>query len=65
MVSSSCLMVVKVNLTDNAAERESRLNEHQAELARSQVACARLSQVSDFVESNIILHILAIDPPKS
>lgn len=40
------LLMVKVNLTDNAAEREARLNEGRAELARSKAACARLSQVS-------------------
>ena len=38
-------MDVKVNLTDNTAEREARANECQAEFARSQAICARLSQV--------------------
>ncbi|GMN60733.1 hypothetical protein TIFTF001_029810 [Ficus carica] len=33
-----------VNLTDKAVEREARLNESEAELARSRAACTRLSQ---------------------
>ncbi|XP_024018829.1 nuclear-pore anchor isoform X2 [Morus notabilis] len=39
-----------VNLTDNAAEREARLNEIEAELARSQAACTRLSQEKELIE---------------
>lgn len=39
------IVIVKVNLTDNAVEREARLNESEAELARSRAACTRLSQV--------------------
>ena len=38
-------MDLKVNLTDRAADREARISELEAELARSQAACARLSQV--------------------
>ncbi|PON79571.1 Nucleoprotein TPR/MLP [Trema orientale] len=39
-----------VNLTDNAAEREARVNECEAELARSQAACTRLSQEKELIE---------------
>ena len=39
------LMDLKVNLTDRAADREARISELEAELARSQATCARLSQV--------------------
>ena len=37
---------MKVNLTDTAALREARLSDAEAELARSQAACARLLQVT-------------------
>lgn len=36
---------MKVELSDNAAQREARLSEISAELSRTQAACARLSQV--------------------
>ncbi|PON44121.1 Nucleoprotein TPR/MLP [Parasponia andersonii] len=39
-----------VNLTDNAAEREARVNECEAKLARSQAACTRLSQEKELIE---------------
>jgi nucleoprotein TPR len=38
-------MDVKVNLTDRAANREARISELEAELARSQATCTRLLQV--------------------
>lgn len=40
-----CLMIVKVNLSETAAEREARLSGIEAELSRAQAACSRLSQV--------------------
>lgn len=40
-----CCVALKVNLTDNAAMREARLRDAEAELARSIGSCARLSQV--------------------
>ncbi|KAL5568783.1 hypothetical protein UlMin_025358 [Ulmus minor] len=39
-----------VNLSDTAAEREARVSETEAELARSQTACARLSQEKELIE---------------
>ncbi|KAK9278500.1 hypothetical protein L1049_028066 [Liquidambar formosana] len=39
-----------VNLTDNAALGEARLNDIEAELARSQAASARLSQEKELIE---------------
>lgn len=42
-------MLVKVNLTDSAAQKEARLSEIEAELARSRATCERLSQVGRMV----------------
>ncbi|KAJ6322496.1 hypothetical protein OIU77_012355 [Salix suchowensis] len=39
-----------VNLTDRAADREARISELEAELARSQATCARLSQEKELIE---------------
>ncbi|KAF9677029.1 hypothetical protein SADUNF_Sadunf08G0064800 [Salix dunnii] len=39
-----------VNLTDRAADREARISELEAELARSQAACARYSQEKELIE---------------
>ncbi|KAK8705798.1 hypothetical protein V6N13_049389 [Hibiscus sabdariffa] len=39
-----------VNLTDNAAQRESRLSETEAELVRVQATCTRLSQEKELIE---------------
>uniref|UniRef100_A0A5B6ZUV8 Putative nuclear-pore anchor isoform X1 n=1 Tax=Davidia involucrata TaxID=16924 RepID=A0A5B6ZUV8_DAVIN len=39
-----------VNLTDNAALREARSNDIEAELARSHACCARLSQEKELIE---------------
>ncbi|KAM6599127.1 nuclear-pore anchor isoform X1 [Cannabis sativa] len=39
-----------VNLTDIASEKEARVSESEAELARSQAACARLSQEKELLE---------------
>ncbi|KAF5728140.1 hypothetical protein HS088_TW21G00283 [Tripterygium wilfordii] len=39
-----------VNLTDSAAQKEARLSEFEAQLARSQATCARLSQEKELVE---------------
>lgn len=39
------LMTVKVNLAENAAQKEARLSEVEAELVRSRAECSRLSQV--------------------
>ncbi|KAA8523384.1 hypothetical protein F0562_009807 [Nyssa sinensis] len=39
-----------VNLTDNAALREARLNDIEAELSRSRASCARFSQEKELVE---------------
>lgn len=36
---------VKINLTDNAAQREARLAQTEAELGRAQATCTRLTQV--------------------
>lgn len=42
-------VILKVNLSDTAAERESRVSEIEAELSRAQAICSRLSQVSTVV----------------
>lgn len=42
-------MIVKVNLTDNVAQKEARVSEIEAELARSVANCARLSQVCSVI----------------
>ncbi|KAK8526986.1 hypothetical protein V6N13_084854 [Hibiscus sabdariffa] len=39
-----------VNLTDNAAQKESRLSEIEAELVRVQATCTRLSQEKELIE---------------
>ncbi|XAR59903.1 hypothetical protein NMG60_11015913 [Bertholletia excelsa] len=39
-----------VNLTENAALREARLNEIETELARSHASCTRLSQEKELIE---------------
>ncbi|WCJ28442.1 nuclear pore anchor [Euphorbia peplus] len=39
-----------VNLTDSAAHKESRISEIEAELARTQANCARLSQEKELIE---------------
>ncbi|XVF77755.1 hypothetical protein PTKIN_Ptkin14bG0072200 [Pterospermum kingtungense] len=39
-----------VNLTDNAAQREARLSETEAELVRVQATCTRLSQEKELIE---------------
>lgn len=49
MLIIKCGVALKANLSDNAAMREARLHDAEAELARSIGSCARLSQVSDFV----------------
>ncbi|XP_052178509.1 nuclear-pore anchor isoform X2 [Diospyros lotus] len=41
-----------VNLTDSAASREARLNEIEAELARSRASCARLTQEKELIEKH-------------
>ena len=38
-------MFVKVNLSENVAQKEGRLIEVEAELVRSQATCTRLSEV--------------------
>ncbi|GMH10574.1 hypothetical protein Nepgr_012415 [Nepenthes gracilis] len=43
-----------VNLTGIAAEREARLGDVEAELARSQASCERLSQEKELIESHNI-----------
>ncbi|KAI8006954.1 Nuclear-pore anchor [Camellia lanceoleosa] len=43
-----------VNLTDSAAIREARVNEIEAELARSHVSCTRLSQEKELIERHNI-----------
>ncbi|KDO61512.1 hypothetical protein CISIN_1g045447mg [Citrus sinensis] len=39
-----------INLTDNAAQREARLAETEAELARAQATCTRLTQGKELIE---------------
>ncbi|GMP64600.1 hypothetical protein CsSME_00025804 [Camellia sinensis var. sinensis] len=43
-----------VNLTDSAALREARVNEIEAELARSHASCTRLSQEKELIERHNI-----------
>lgn len=45
MHAISDLNISKVNLTDNAAQKEARLSETEAEMVRVQATCTRLSQV--------------------
>lgn len=45
MFSFLSFCFVKINLTDNAAQREARLAETESELARAQATCTRLTQV--------------------
>ena len=50
-------MFVEVNLSENAAQKGGRLSEVEAELARSQATCARLSEVfldCSFFFSNLL-----------
>lgn len=46
---------MKINLTDNGAQKEGRLAETEAELAHSQAACTRLSQVINFSLNNFLI----------
>ncbi|CAN0901754.1 Nuclear-pore anchor [Linum grandiflorum] len=41
-----------VNLTDSASKKDARLSEVEAELARSQAICSRLSQAKEIVEEH-------------
>lgn len=50
-------MDVKVNLTDRAANREARISELEAELARSQATCTRLLQVGFCVNACMDLYV--------
>lgn len=45
----SLCVAIKVNLTDNAATREAKLCDAEAELARSAAHCARLLQVQYYL----------------
>ena len=39
------ILFVEVNLSENVAQKDSRVSELEAELARSRAECTRLSQV--------------------
>lgn len=42
-------LILKVKLSENAAQREARLSEAEAELARTKDSCTHLSQVSSML----------------
>lgn len=48
-ISISSLLILKVKLSENAAQREARLSEAEAELARTKDSCTHLSQVSSIL----------------
>lgn len=43
------MVLLKVHLSENAAHKEARLSEVEAELARCRAACSRLEQVFFFL----------------
>lgn len=51
---------MKINLTDNAAKKEARLAQIEAELVRSQATCTRLSQVICFFSLLYICLLLSL-----